>query len=85
MKLALWSVENEYVLKKIYFKALNKVHIPYHKENVTFGEVEENNVTVININTVDELFSLSKEIGHSLVTDTLFGIPQLIIYDDYME
>lgn len=85
MKIVLYSVENEYALKKKYFKALNNACIPYHKENITFGEVEENNVTVIDVNSVEELFTLSKEIGCGLVIGRLFNIPEITIYDDYME
>ena len=85
MKIALYSVENEFALKKKYFKALNNAHISYHKENITFEKVEKNNVTVIDVNTVEELFTLSKEIGHELVLGKLFDIPEITIYDDYME
>lgn len=89
MKLALYSIENGYALKKKYFKALNKVRIPYHKEDVAIGEVKENNVTFIDVNSVEELFTLSKEIGHELMIDRLFDAlyytPGIVIYDDYME
>lgn len=86
MKLALYSVENGYTLKKKYFKDLNKVHIPYHKEDVVIGgEIKKNDVTFINVNSVEELFTLSKEIGYELMTDRLFGVPGIVIYDDYME
>ena len=85
MKIALYSVENEYALKKKYFKALNNAHIPYHKENITFGEVEENNVTIIDVNSVEELFTFSKEIECELVLGRLFDVSEITIYDDYME
>ena len=89
MKLALYSIESGYALKKKYFKALNKIRIPYHKEDVAVGVVKENNVTFIDVNNVEELFALSKEIGYELIIDRLFDvlcdIPGIVIYDDYME
>lgn len=85
MKIVLYSAENGYELKKKYFKALNNAHIHYHKENIVFGEVEEDNVTVIEVNNVKDLFILSKEIEYELVIGELFGIPEITIYDDYME
>ena len=85
MKIVLYSAENEYALKKKYFKALNNAHIHYHKENIVFEGVEENNVTFIEVNNIEDLFILSKEIGYELVIGRLFDIPEITIYDDYME
>lgn len=85
MKIVLFSAENEYALKKKYFKALNNAHIHYHKENIVFGEIEEDNVTIIEVNNPEDLFILSKKIGYELVIGRLFDIPEITIYDDYIE
>ena len=46
---------------------------------------EERNEAYIEINTIEELFQLSKELGYDLIVDGVFDYGTIVIHDNWIE